>query len=405
MAEKVPLSAARLRAWAVHWSITAIATDDLAAAIARLGFVQADPLRAPARAQDLILRHRVRGYRAGDLERRYPELGVEEDFLYAYGFVSAETRPLLHPRREPYGPHAPSGLAAEVLAFVRERGPTHPRDLEARFGRGRATNGWGGVSKATTHALGQLHYHGLLRVARRVDGIRVYEVAPPPAVTDPLPPAERLRRVALLIARVLAPAPQATLQAMVGHLAHATRGLEGRRGAVRDLLASGELEGDEAEDGVHYVWPAGMARSAGEDDGAARRVRFLAPFDPVVWDRRRFEHLWGWAYRFEAYTPAPKRRFGHYAMPLLWGEDVTGWVNCAVRGGRLDVAPSFVVGQPPPGSGFRAAFDVEVARMEHFLGISETGGASATGAASGAADDTPPTPGMVEGACQPGMPG
>ena len=50
-------------------------------ALDRLGFVQADPIRAPARAQDLVLRHRVAGYRAGDLERRYEELGVEEDFF------------------------------------------------------------------------------------------------------------------------------------------------------------------------------------------------------------------------------------------------------------------------------------------------------------------------------------
>ena len=38
-------------------------------------------------------------------------------------------------------------------------------------------------------------------------------------------------------------------------------------------------------------------------------VRFLAPFDPVVWDRYRFEHLWGWAYRFEAYTPPAKEKW------------------------------------------------------------------------------------------------
>ena len=59
----------------------------LARAIDRLGFVQADPIRAPARAQDLILRHRVAGYRAGDLERRYPRLAVDEDCLVNYGFV------------------------------------------------------------------------------------------------------------------------------------------------------------------------------------------------------------------------------------------------------------------------------------------------------------------------------
>jgi hypothetical protein len=50
-----------------------------------------------------------------------------------------------------------------------------------------------------------------------------------------------------------------------------------------------------------------------------------------VWDRRRFEHLWGWAYRFEAYTPAPKRVRGYYALPLLWRDRVIGWGNLAAR--------------------------------------------------------------------------
>ena len=56
-------------------------------ALNRLGFLQADPIRAPARAQDLMLRHRVLGYRAGDLERRYARVGVEEDFFINYGFM------------------------------------------------------------------------------------------------------------------------------------------------------------------------------------------------------------------------------------------------------------------------------------------------------------------------------
>src|SRR5262249_29640425 len=67
-------------------------------AIDALGFVQADPIRAPARAQDLILRHRVEGYRAGDLDRLYGELGVEEDFFVNYGFVTRSLQALMHPR-------------------------------------------------------------------------------------------------------------------------------------------------------------------------------------------------------------------------------------------------------------------------------------------------------------------
>src|SRR5262245_55202534 len=71
----------------------------LASAIDQMGFVQADPIRAPARAQDLILRHRVQGYRAGDLERHYASLDIEEDYLYAYGFLSKPVWLLLHPRK------------------------------------------------------------------------------------------------------------------------------------------------------------------------------------------------------------------------------------------------------------------------------------------------------------------
>src|ERR671911_229776 len=75
----------------------------LGAALRRFGFVQADPIRAPARAQDLVLRHRVAGYRAGDLERRDTTLGVGEDFFVNYGFVTHELQALMHPRRHDDG--------------------------------------------------------------------------------------------------------------------------------------------------------------------------------------------------------------------------------------------------------------------------------------------------------------
>ena len=68
-----------LRRYAV--ARTLFAPTTLARAIDRLAFVQADPIRAPARAQDLTLRHRVIDYRAGDLERKYPRLAIEEDFF------------------------------------------------------------------------------------------------------------------------------------------------------------------------------------------------------------------------------------------------------------------------------------------------------------------------------------
>src|SRR3954451_20051240 len=86
----------QLRRFAIARSLFSPTT--LEHAIAKLGFVQADPIRAPARAQDLTLRHRVVNYRAGDLERRYPRLGIEEDFFINYGFLPREVHALMHPR-------------------------------------------------------------------------------------------------------------------------------------------------------------------------------------------------------------------------------------------------------------------------------------------------------------------
>jgi uncharacterized protein YcaQ len=341
----------------------------LGRAMTTLGFVQADPIRAPARAQDLILRHRVAGYRAGDLERHFARLRLAEDFLYAYGFMPGDTARLLHPRRDPRradGRHVPTGLAAKVLEFVRTQDEVHPRDLEIQFGKKRAVNGWGGFSKATTRALHSLHHHGLLRVARRRDGIRIYEAAPPPP--EPLPTEERLQRLVRLVMRLLAPAPETSLRAAFSLLRSRSPGLGNVRATIAALIASGEIERGEV-DGETYLWLAGGG--APEEHETPREVRFLAPFDPVVWDRRRFEHLWGWPYRFEAYTPPAKRRLGYYAMPLLWGDKVIGWVNAATAETGVQIEPGFVAARPK-GRDFARAFDAEVARLGEFLGGSRT---------------------------------
>jgi uncharacterized protein YcaQ len=334
----------------------------LSRALDLLGFVQADPIRSPARAQDLILRHRVAGYRAGDLERGFRRLGLEEDFLYAYGFMPGEVAALLHPRLDPQGGiHRPTGLAADVLAHVRERGPTHPLELAEIFGKERAVNGWGGFSKATTRALQSLHFYGLLRVSHRRDGIRLYE--PAPMREESMSAEERRRRLLLLVLRLLAPLPKKSLASTLALLARGVPELRGTPAAIDSLLRSGAIERAEIE-GETYFWPADLP--APETSAASRKVCFLAPFDPIVWDRRRFEHLWGWEYRFEAYTPGKKRRLGYYAMPLLFGHEVIGWVNLANPNGRLEVEAGFI-GKTPKGSDFRRAFDAEVAHFERFM--------------------------------------
>src|SRR5438105_208210 len=121
-----------LRRFAVAQSLFAPTT--LKRALDRLGFVQADPIRAPARAQDLMLRHRVKAYRAGDLDHNYAKLGIAEDFFINYGFVTNSLQALMHPRSHrsvPAGggqPWSPTRKrqALLLLEFVRERGAVHP---------------------------------------------------------------------------------------------------------------------------------------------------------------------------------------------------------------------------------------------------------------------------------------
>ena len=377
----MPTTLAHFRAQARQ--ATLFAPANLGDAMHRLGFVQADPIRAPARAQDLILRHRVSGYRAGDLDQSFKRLGLEEDFLHAYGFMPAGTRNLLHPRHDPAGEagrHTPAGLPAEVLAFVRARGPTHPADLEARFGRERAVNGWGGMSKATTRALESLRHYGLLRVVHRRDGIRVYEAArhTSPDAPPGVDPVERAHRLVLLVARLLAPVSPASLRGALALMARNNHGLGPLAPVVAAALRSGELERGEAE-GETYLWPA---PEAGVRPGPAPgRVCLLAPFDPLVWDRRRFEHLWGWPYRFEAYTPSAKRRLGYYALPVLWGDAVIGWANVAVAAGQVQATLGYA-GRVPTSLAFRRALDAELARLERFL-TPRTGARPATAVVGG----------------------
>ncbi len=358
-----PITLNQLRRYAV--ARTLFRPTTLATAVQRLGFVQADPIRAPARAQDLILRHRVSRYRAGELERRYARLPLEEDAFVNYGYLPRELAVLMHPRavRREWTPEQ-ARQAVNVLEFVRERGVVHPREVDAHFQHGRITNWFGGTSNASTHLLDGMHYRGMLRVAGRVSGTRTYAVAEQPDhVIDPVEGLARLLDVAV---RLYAPLPRGTLGQLASYLRYgAPQWMSSRKQVLamaRDRYAWAGVDGDE------YCWPL-------DEDPAARRwaprntARLLAPFDPIVWDRARFQRFWGWEYKFEAYTPAAKRIRGYYALPLLWRDQVVGWGNLSVRGDELVADLGYAAGEPPRHPEFLPALDAELAAMAEFLGL------------------------------------
>jgi uncharacterized protein YcaQ len=221
-----------------------------------------------------------------------------------------------------------------------------------------------------------MHYKGLLRVARREAGIRVYAVQEHgPGPVGAAARRAHLDRLVDAVVSLYSPVPAASLSFIVGRLRYATPHWHGEiKGAIQRAK---QRFAHAVIDGHTWYWPAGETAPDHEVEG----VRFLAPFDPVVWDRKRFELLWGWGYRFEAYTPAPKRKHGYYALPLLWRDRVIGWANVSnslpgLRGGAraegvphgIDAQIGYISGRAPRDRGFKAALDAEIEAMRVFLG-------------------------------------
>jgi uncharacterized protein len=376
-------SLADLRRAAIAHSLgLASPPSTLAKAIARLGFVQADPIRAPARAQDLTLRHRVANYRAGDLEAKYTKLDIEEDFFVNYGFVTRSVYACMHPRIVSTSRDAMvKKHGANVLAFVREKGVVHPREVDAAFAHGNTRNAWGGQSKLTTHLLDGMHYRGMLRVASRDNGIRLYALPAHEPVGRPKSQRQsqsqsqsegerdaKLDHLIDVLMAKYAPLPQRSVQPLLGRLRFA---VPHWRGAFKRAIDRAKTRWHHAEiDGTIWVWPDALRVDVGRDE-LDERVRLLAPFDPVVWDRHRFELFWGWAYRFEAYVPAAKRKLGYYALPMLWRDQVIGWANAKVSPdeGELRVDIGYVNARAPRARAFRAELDDEISRLSMFLRV------------------------------------
>ena len=200
-------------------------------ALHKMGFVQVDPIRAPARAQDLILRHRVKNYHSCDIQRRYETLDIEEDFFVNYGYVTRSLQRLMHPRSDARVPADDIGQpwpaarrkqAELLLEFVRERGAVHPREVDEHFSHGKVKNYWGGSSNATTHLLDAMQYSGMLRVARREKGIRIYTAHEHEAgATDPSERRARIDALLDVVVRIYAPLPGSSLSFYVRRLRYA----------------------------------------------------------------------------------------------------------------------------------------------------------------------------------------
>lgn len=199
-------------------------------------------------------------------------------------------------------------------------------------------------------------------MSRREKGIRVYQV--PEDSNEPIKaPEKRYRQLALTTARVFGPTTKRFLISELRHQNHLLPTRGDRWSAVESLVESGELAEVEVA-GVTYLWTRNDWLSA----EVPERVRFLAPFDPLVRDRDRFVQLWEWNYRFEAYVPEAKRERGYYAMPVLWCDKIIGWANAKVQDQCLKIQFGYAEKKPRV-KAFRLLAEEEADSMARFLGL------------------------------------
>lgn len=299
--------------------------------IARTGVLQIDSVNVLQRAQYMPLYSRMGPYDI-DLLRRASEQDprrVVEYWAHVAAFMPVELWPHMQHRMRTYRDlgHAWTGLPERLelvdslLAEITDRGASTPRDLDSGLPPKKVHWGWNWSD--TKQALEYLFLAGRLAVAGRNQHFeRLYDLPErviPRAILDvPEPTAAESAR-------------ELVRRAAMSHGVSTTKGLLDyyrmhqalARPAIRELVESGELLAVNVEG---WPRPAYLHRDAAQPRGMNART-LLSPFDPVVWERDRTEHLFGFRYRIEIYVPEPQRVHGYYVLPFLLGDLLVGRVD------------------------------------------------------------------------------
>jgi uncharacterized protein YcaQ len=338
----------------------------------RMGLIQIDSVNVLARSQELPLFARLGPHprsmiteatRAGEIfeywvhEASHVDMNhyqlhrwrMARDHKWARWFTLNERRP---------------GYIEEVYRRIEVDGPVVSGDLSERVGKKGAWWDWDDAKVALEH----LFWKGRVAVTRRPsDFARIYDlserVIPAEVLARPHVPEPDARRQLLELAgRHLG---IATFSDLVDY--HRQAG-QACKPLVAELVEEGTLRIVQVED---WSKPAYLHKDA----RLPRRINacaLLSPFDPVVWNRDRAHRLFGFHYRIEIYTPQPKRIYGYYVLPVLWGDSVVGRLDMKAdrQGARLLVQASFVEPGVPAGL---LADDLapELHAMAAWLGLGE----------------------------------
>jgi hypothetical protein len=335
--------------------------DSVLRVMERLGSFQFDPLAVAGRNHDLVLHARIAGYRpAWTDELLYEHRVFFEAYNKALCILPVEELPWYRlswdraratHERETLAANAP--LIERILARIRDEGPLSSLDFE----RGPAIDWYWGPTSQGRAMLEALWESGIIALARREGNRRYYDLAerifPPELLARRVPQREQLRHKLLsryqasgllgtggqaelwsgvrehddegrLNAAPLRASLRAELVEAGALLPVAVEGVKGQRFVPARSLP--DLQQAEAELG------AGLSPG-----GAAPAASFLAPLDPLCWDRDLLRQLYGFDYVWEVYVPEAKRRWGYYTLPLLFGDRIVGRVEPRIERGARTV--------------------------------------------------------------------
>ncbi|HEY3436163.1 MAG TPA: crosslink repair DNA glycosylase YcaQ family protein [Actinotalea sp.] len=353
--------------------------------IDRLGLLQIDSVNVLARAHLMPTFSRVGAYDVSLLDRatgRAPRRLVE-CWAHEASYVPPRTYRLQGWRQRGYREQAWGSIAevplqhssvlAEVRDMVRDLGPVTGRQVHARFEaeHPRTRTGWGWNWTVAKRVLEYLFFTGEVTSARRNPAFeRCYDlterVLPPDVLAEPEPSdADAVRALVEIAARAHGVATIGCLTDYFRLKGPRVSGLA--RAGAADLVEAGVLIPVRVRG---WDRPTFLHRDASLPRTASGRA-LLSPFDPLVFERRRLEELFGTRYRIEIYVPAAQRVHGYYVLPFLLGETIAARVDLKAdrQAGVLRVQSAHA--EPDAPAETADELTAELAEMARWLGLDD----------------------------------
>jgi uncharacterized protein YcaQ len=297
--------------------------DDVLDAVRRMGVLQIDSISVVARSPYLVLWSRVGAYDSKWLDELLAEGAIFEYWSHAACFIPIEDYGLYRrlmldktDKTRVWMEAHPDALE-HVMGHIRKKGPVRSAEFARTDGKAGGWWEW----KPEKRALEHLFAAGELMISHRENFHRVYDLRERvlanalPGWEDAFAPTEHEVRRALALKTVRA-LGVAVARWVPDYFRTPKRGAAS---LLEELADEGSLLRAGIEDDPAYVHPENAALAEKVLSGGAQSsvTTLLSPFDPVVWDRARASELFGFDYKIEVYTPAARRRYGYYSLPIL----------------------------------------------------------------------------------------